>query len=157
MPSRMERFGLPKEEALQVLQTAPVGHFATLGADGYPYVIPVHFVVLNEAIYFHCALKGEKLQNLVREPKTGFSAEVFGGVHVDEPNNPCATETTYKSAVARGSAKVIEDRAEKHRALLAILAKYTPEMDPALLTEKAEAAVAVVRMELEHLTGKFHP
>ena len=56
------------KEIERILASTNIGRLATNGQNGYPYIIPVNFVNLAGNIYFHCAPKGEKLDNLRRDP-----------------------------------------------------------------------------------------
>jgi nitroimidazol reductase NimA-like FMN-containing flavoprotein (pyridoxamine 5'-phosphate oxidase superfamily) len=53
-------------EIQRILSSTNIGRLATNGGDGYPYITPVNFVSLEGNIYFHCAPKGEKLDNIAR-------------------------------------------------------------------------------------------
>ena len=47
---------LTAEECNEILTKAEYGTLAIMGADGYPYAVPVNYVFHNGNIYFHCAL-----------------------------------------------------------------------------------------------------
>jgi nitroimidazol reductase NimA-like FMN-containing flavoprotein (pyridoxamine 5'-phosphate oxidase superfamily) len=64
------------QEIERILGSATIGRIATNGADGYPYITPVNFVHQEGNIYFHSALKGEKLENLERDPKVCFEVDI---------------------------------------------------------------------------------
>ena len=59
-----------------ILDTANVGRMATLDQQGYPYITPVNFVYYESCVYFHSGPKGEKLDNLARDNRVGFEADV---------------------------------------------------------------------------------
>ena len=67
-------------EINRILSAATIGRMATLGADGYPYITPVNYVYTNACIYFHCALKGEKLDNIAREDRVCFEVDIPAGL-----------------------------------------------------------------------------
>jgi hypothetical protein len=73
------------QEIQRILDATPIGRMASIGLDGYPYITPVNFVYYQGCIYFHCAPKGEKLQNIERDPKV-CSGRRFG----------CSTMATIK-------------------------------------------------------------
>ncbi len=56
-------------ELERILAAATIGRMASIGKDGYPYITPVNFVYDQGCIYFHCALKGEKLDNIARNAR----------------------------------------------------------------------------------------
>ena len=60
----------------RILNSTTIGRLAPSGADGYPYITPVNFVYHDGNIYFHSASKGEKLDNLARDPKVCFEVDI---------------------------------------------------------------------------------
>lgn len=58
MQGRMKQHQLSKEEIDSVLSNAQVGRIATLNENGYPYIVPVHFIIIKEKIYIHGLIKG---------------------------------------------------------------------------------------------------
>ena len=65
----------PKEMA-RILAATNIGRLATMDAEGYPYITPVNFVFYGGCVYFHCAPEGEKLANLLRNPRVCLEADV---------------------------------------------------------------------------------
>ena len=59
-----------QNEMIRIMASTNIGRMATLDSDGYPYITPVNFVYFQDRIYFHCAPKGEKLDNLDRNPRS---------------------------------------------------------------------------------------
>ena len=55
-----------------LLHRAEEGVLATSGADGYPYTIPLNYAYKDNALYFHSALEGHKVDNIVLNPKVSF-------------------------------------------------------------------------------------
>lgn len=118
-----------------------------------PYVVPVNFGYENGVLYFHSAKKGRKAQCLRACERVSFSAVVeyslVRGVKA------CDYTAHYKSVCGEGRASFIEDPAEKARALDIIMRHDGgPE---GRYDENHLAAAAVVRVEVEKLTGKANP
>lgn len=44
MQARMKKYPLAEEKVHDLLATEAVGRIASSGADGFPYITPVHFV-----------------------------------------------------------------------------------------------------------------
>ena len=61
MQNRMMRFTLDEASVEKVLAESKVGRISTVGADGYPYTVSVHYWYDGNAVYFHGLPKGEKL------------------------------------------------------------------------------------------------
>lgn len=53
-----------RDEAMEILYHGEYGVLSTVDKDGQPYGMPLHYIVLNDAIYLHCDLKGHKLDNI---------------------------------------------------------------------------------------------
>ena len=66
-----------RERIEEILRREKVGRFATIGGDGYPYIVPVNYVYSNNTVYFHCALTGEKLGNLNRDSRVCFEVDTI--------------------------------------------------------------------------------
>ncbi len=117
------------------------------GQDKAPYVVPLNFVFLNDKIYFHCALKGRKLDCIKANPSVGFSTAIDIVVVPEEAS------TLYKSVIGTGVASLVEDLAEKGLVLDALAQRYAANCEQpataAMLTK-----TAVVRIDIESICGK---
>lgn len=115
------------KEIQRILSLTNIGRLATNGQDGYPYITPVNFVSLQGCIYFHCAPQGEKLDNLIRDPRVCFEVDVplaYIDIGLD-PNRPiCHLHQFYHCVIVRGSAAVVKDSTLKLAALNALIAKH---------------------------------
>lgn len=59
-------------EARELLERGEYGVLSACGPDGQPYGIPLSYCVIDNAIYFHCALEGHKLEILAANGKVSF-------------------------------------------------------------------------------------
>lgn len=60
--------------ALEILKSGSFGVLSTIGADGYPYGVPVNYAYNDGKIYFHCAKNvGHKQDNLRFSGKVSFT------------------------------------------------------------------------------------
>lgn len=137
-----------KKEIQRLLEQGRIGRFATVDADGYPYVVPVNYVYHQDTIYFHCSLKGEKLDNLEKSSKVCFEID-FPLAYLDtgyDPSMPvCHVGQFYQSVIIRGRGHIVEDLAEKVAALNCLMASH--EGDPhfsKITTETKEVALCHV-------------
>jgi nitroimidazol reductase NimA-like FMN-containing flavoprotein (pyridoxamine 5'-phosphate oxidase superfamily) len=146
-------------EIRRILSTATIGRLATVGTDGYPYITPVNYVYTNACIYFHCALKGEKLDNIARDDKVCFQVDI-PLAYIDLGGNPeggaCNLHQFYHCVIIRGRARVVPDGALKTAALNALVAAHEPDRAPAPVHEGMAAykACAVVEIRPETITAK---
>jgi hypothetical protein len=139
-------------EAREILTRAEHGVLSTLGADGWPYGIPVNHLLCGDVLYIHCALNGHKLDNIAQEERVSFCVVASSTVLPDE------LTTLYESAIVFGRAAVVTDPAEKRQALESLAVRFcgavTPEAERMIATLGAQTAV--VRIRIERLTGKAH-
>ena len=141
---------LEREECLRILGEGENGVLALLGEGGYPYAVPLNYVFDDGAIYFHCAAEGHKIDAIRKCDKASFC--VIEADEVDE----AAYSTRYRSAIAFGRVRLVEDAAEKRRSLQALCDRFcpaTPEITAQKL-EKSLGKVMMVCLTIEHLTGK---
>ena len=151
---RRNKQQISNEETLKILNEATNGVLALDGDDGYTYAVPLSFAYADNKIYFHAALKGHKLDAIKNNDKVSFCV-----VSQDEIVQETFT-THYKSAIAFGRIKIIEDNEnpEKRHGLELLAGKYSPDV-PAEKLEKVingqMKALVVMVMKIEHLTGKI--
>lgn len=127
------------EEIERILAATTIGRMATHGADGYPYITPVNFVFHEGNIYFHCALTGEKLDNIAANPKVCFEADIplaYLDVKLNPERSACRLHQLYHCVIVRGEARVVPDGPLKVAALNALAAKHEPDGDFNPVTEE---------------------
>lgn len=137
------------QEAFGLLESAEYGVLSTVDIDSQPYGVPLHYAYKNKFIYFHCALSGQKLDNIEHNAKVSFC--VVGNTKV----LPDQFATEYESAIVFGIASEVEG-AERHNALLWILEKYSPAFieEGKLYIAQNEKAAKVFKIEIKHISGK---
>lgn len=148
---RRKRQLLSQEETDAILMEGTSGVLALSGDEGYPYAVPISYVYHGGRLYFHCAREGHKLDAIARCPKASFC--VIGQDEVD----PLKYTTLYRSVIAFGTIRVLEDETEKHAAVEALGRKYAPMDTPQhreAYIQKDWAPVCVLEMTIDHLTGK---
>jgi len=141
--------------ALEVLRDCEYANFATVNAaDGTPYCIPVSPVLINNAIYFHCAYEGQKIENIKKNNAVCLSAVRHTKLL------PERFTTEYESAVAFGKCEIISDEneTEKIMALRAIGEKYAKSnmdnFDAHIV--KYLSHTCICKMKIEKITGKAY-
>ncbi len=128
-------------EVERIMSLTTIGRLATNGPDGYPYITPVNFVFYAGNIYFHCAPKGEKLDNLLREPRVCFEVDfplAYIGREFDPEGGSCRLHQFYHCVIIRGTASVVTDDALKTKALNALVAKHEPAAEVPPVTAEME-------------------
>ena len=156
MQHRMKEFSMTQEQMEALLERAMVGRVSTNGRDGYPYTVAVHFVYLDGRIYFHGLLKGQKLENLVKDSRICFEVDEMAGILRDKLDTACKADTAYESVVAAGEAFLVEEIPKKGRVLRALTRKYIPDSDDLPMPETRIRNTAVVELIPARMTGKYH-
>ena len=140
------------DKTIEIIKKGSYGVLSTIGEDGYPYGLPLNYTYFENCIYFHCAQKGHKLENIDFNNKVSFCVVTKSDVLSNE------FDTDYESAIAFGEADVITDDSEKRDILLSVLNKYSADYLKAgnNYMKKYWDETKVIKIRIEHLSGKAH-
>ena len=164
-----------KKKIIEFLNNQPVGRIASIDINGYPQIIPMNFVYLEEdypnkslthtiirsdAVYMHSYPLGEKLDNIKRNSKVGFEVDqhiCFLPSYYFHPTDASQADTLYISVVIKGTAFIVEDNEEKAQALNGLMKKYQKEgkyeiLDPFM---PSVHEVAVIKIVPKEMRGKY--
>ncbi len=143
---------ISEAEALRILREGTYGVLSTASTSGVPYGVPVNYfyVEAEQAIYFHCFVRGRKLDNIRENPLVSFV--VVGSEQIV----PERFVTHYESVIVSGRATLITDAAEKTRKLVQLCEALVPasleRRDQVI--QKQLAAVIIVKIAIEEISGK---
>ena len=148
------------EKIKEFLNEEHVGRISSIDKNGYPQIIPMNFVFLNDSIYMHSHVRGEKLNNISQNNKVGFEADrelEFLPSYFEDPHNASLADTLYISVVIKGIATIIKDSEEKTLALNGLMEKYQPEgqYDPIKPDMQVLDAVTIIKVIPQTLHGKY--
>ena len=148
------------EKIKEFLNDEHVGRISSIDVNGFPQIIPMNFVFRNDAVYMHSHVKGEKLNNILKNNKVGFEADrelEFLPSYFEDPHNASLADTLYISVVIKGLASFVIDREEKTLALNGLMEKYQPEgfYDPLKSDMRVLDAVSVIKINPQTLRGKY--
>lgn len=118
------------------------------GDDNYPYTVPVNYVYDGIVIYVHCARQGHKIDSIIRNPKCSMCIVDKDDVVPDE------FTSYFRSVIVFGKAEIVEDEAERLKALQLLSDKYSPGIDPKDEIAKFLKAVCIVRISIDIISGK---
>ncbi|MDN4495280.1 pyridoxamine 5'-phosphate oxidase family protein [Ureibacillus aquaedulcis] len=147
-----------EEEAYEFLKNAEVAHVATIGQDGYPYVIPFVYVYEGGSkLYIHIGNLREShfWENVKVNQKVSIEVcemrDVVPGIKY-----ACQSALSYTSVVVFGTIKHIEEEAKKELFYDRLWKKYG---DPNWKFERegypALPKTELFEIEIEKITGKF--
>ncbi len=139
---------------LELMDRCTHGVMALSTGEDTPYCLPLSFVRVDNALYFHCAKEGRKLDLLRRNPHVCIT---FVGGDTPAFVPPAMYTTYFQSVIVTGSAREVTSPAEKTSALRALCEKLTPHdlgegFDRAM--EKSLNITAVWRVDMEDISGK---
>lgn len=149
---RRSKYQIPDNEAVRILQEGEYGILATCGLDKEPYGTPINYVYDDGFIYFHCANKGRKIDNLKENNLVGFT--VVGKAQIV----PSKYSTNYESVIVSGEARILSDW-EKSKPLLALITKYSPDFLQGAneYIERYLEKTTVIEIKIADLKGKRNP
>ena len=125
--------------------------------DGMPYVVPMNYGYKMEdgklTLYLHSAVKGYKLDVIAKNPTCCFEMEY--GVEPFVGKIPCQYGITYYSLMGRGEIHLVEDVAEKERAMTLLMQAQTGRHFE--FNERLVSIVSVLRIDVSVYTAKHRP
>ena len=150
-PMRRSAQALGVDACREVLSRGTSGVLALLGDGGWPYAVPMSYAFDGEKLYFHCAREGHKLDAIRREARASFCV-------VDRDEVAPEEYTTYfRSVIAFGRVRVLEDEAQKRAAIELLARRYFPQ-DSAenrrRAIERERTGLCMLEMDIEHMSGK---
>ena len=112
------------ERAMEALTGAFSGRLATIGVDGYPYCLPLLFVMLDGEIFVHnSSAKGHLRMNVDHHARVCFEVDQAHDVYA-YGRFECDTALAYWSVVVFGDVRVVEAAELKRRFCDALMSKY---------------------------------
>jgi nitroimidazol reductase NimA-like FMN-containing flavoprotein (pyridoxamine 5'-phosphate oxidase superfamily) len=146
---------MSEERCREMMARAYCGRLATVGPDGCPYIVPLLYVWADGEIRVHNTReRGHLRANVDHASSVCFE--------VDEPGDvfpygrfECDTSVAYRSVVAFGRIRIVEDRGQKETFFDALMEKYG---DPTWRRPKGFYPrldqVTVYSITVERMTGK---
>lgn len=150
-PVRRKRQQLTESECMDILRRNTSGVLAVLGDGGYPYAVPLSYVYDGQTVYFHCAKTGHKLDAIRDHDKVSFCV-IDQDLVVPEKYT-----THFRSVIAFGRARIMSEAEEIRAAIEKLARKYAPDDSAENRTaaiDREYAALCMVKLEIEHMTGK---
>ena len=148
---RRKRQQLTEAECVEVLRRNTSGVLAVVGDSGYPYAVPLSYVYDNGTLYFHCAKSGHKLDAIKACDKVSFCV-------IDHDLVVPKEYTTYfRSVISFGRASIMTHENEIRSAIEKLAIKYHPgdsKENRDSTIEKEFTAMCMVRIQIEHMSGK---
>ncbi|MCF6271530.1 MAG: pyridoxamine 5'-phosphate oxidase family protein [Melioribacteraceae bacterium] len=140
---------ITNEEAITLLNKGEYGVLSTTSENGEPYGIPLSYCVVDNSIYFHCAVEGKKLGHFKHNKAVSFC------VVRDTEILPNKFSTKYESVIISGIVEEVFGD-EKQVGLEGLLHKYSPEFLEKGLSYIKDSSIKtlVFKISIEQISGK---
>lgn len=151
---KMRRFKqqISETQCKDILKSEWRGVLSLLGDNNYPYGVPMNFYYdENEnAIYFHCAKEGHKIDAINNHNKCSFT--VFDkGV---KRENHWSLDIT--SVIAFGKIEIVKNREIAKEKVINLAEKYFPDHSEIEQEMTAHFSRALcLKLTIEHMSGKL--
>ena len=140
------------DEIVDVIRACDVCRIAMNDGD-YPYIVPMNFGLDVQDgqvyLYFHCAMKGKKLDLLRRDNRVTFEMDCDHSLILHEEDMNCTT--SLESVIGRGTVEFVPDE-DKYEALMILMRHYHAE-DFKFNTDMIKVT-AVLKLTVTEMTGK---
>lgn len=152
-PRRKDREIHDKNEIERILQNGKYAIIA-LAAENEPYIVTLSYGYDKESksLYFHCALKGHKINVL------NINNKACATIIVDHGYNAKKCEHSYESLIIRGELIIVDDLAEKKHGLSILLNHLEDDPDPIIkrniINENSYNKVVILRLKMNNIIGK---
>ncbi|MDE7250986.1 MAG: pyridoxamine 5'-phosphate oxidase family protein [Lachnospiraceae bacterium] len=142
---------LSEEETIELLNRGTSGVLALSGDDDYPYAVPISYVYCDSKLYFHGAKSGHKIDAIKKCDKASFCV-------IDKDDVVPEEYTTYfRSVIAFGKIRIMEDEAEMRKAVELLAQKYYPASsneERSIAIDREWKPLCMIEFIIEHLSGK---
>ena len=142
---------LTEEETKEILNRGSSGVLALLGDDDYPYAVPVSYVYCDSKLFFHGAKSGHKIDAIRKCDKASFCV-------IDKDDVIPEEYTTYfRSVIAFGKIRIMEDEMEMRKAIELLTKKYYPSSsidERNIAIDREWKPLCMMEFSIEHLSGK---
>src|SRR5215471_4179866 len=97
---------MPDERTRAVLETGFCGRLAVIGSDGYPYCVPLLYVLMEGVLYVHNARATGHLKGAIEQnPRVCFEMDEPGEIFA-YGRFECDTSVAFKSVILFGRARI---------------------------------------------------
>ena len=150
---RKEKEITNRNELDQIIRDSLICHLSCC-LDNQPYLVPLSFGYDGNAVYFHTAREGKKIEYLSLNPRVclAFESEVKLQTDLDLA---CNWTFHFKSAIAYGTAEELIDPISRANGIKHIMLHYSDRDWE--ISDKELSRTKLWRVKLDEITGKKSP
>ena len=142
---RRQDRALSENEAGDLLKRGKFGVLSVMGENGYPYGVPIHYVMIDNSLYFHCTSSSSHKVNAIRKnAKICFTViETEDGIK-------------SKSAIFFGTANEVKEK--RQMVLEKLVEKFVPEIAWKNAKQGIPYAldnILAFELNMDYLSGKW--
>lgn len=139
------------EDVQRILRENNHGVLATVSEDGSPYANPVSYVWYKDAVWFHSASQGHKVENIARDNRVAFT--IIGKVDMLRPK----PEVYFESVIVFGKCEKVTEYEQQVEGMVELMKIFMPDKVHETRDDlvNMSKAVNVYRIVPEHITGKI--
>jgi len=144
-----------KEEIERIISKCEVCYVAMVDENNKPYVIPMNFGYKDDCIYLHSSQTGKKIDILEKNNNVCVTFSTDHLLRWQSENVACSYSMKYRSALAFGKVKFVEDINQKIDALNVIMRQYTQKKEFSY-SDPAVKDVKVFKVVVKRLEGRAY-
>mgnify|MGYP004444173481 FL=1 len=129
-PMRRAEKEVSTEIAWEILKKGTWGSLSVNVPEGFPYGVPVNYIVWNGRIIFHSAPDGQKIDAINADSKACFTVVTKAEIVKEK------ISTRFESVIAFGSVNLVEENREE--ILRALAYGYGPVEDNGFIEKRLE-------------------
>lgn len=137
-------------EVVAILQEEKVVRVA-FAKNNQPYIVPMNYGYADRKIFCHTGHEGMKIEWLKANPRV--CVEVDRGIQIISGKLACQYSCQYESVIGFGSARLVDDDAEKRRALNVIMAQIAGGTEWEF-NEEILKLTAILEITLTEIVGR---
>jgi uncharacterized protein len=119
--------------------------------ESTPYAVPMNHAFVGGRFYFHCGLRGRKIDMIKKNPNVVYVISTFHGTN-EEMQTKERCHGPWESIVAYGTARVIEDVDAKAEAFKTFMSYYgTVDFQ---MTDQARNETSGIVIDIASMTAR---
>lgn len=152
MENKMRRIdrAMSDEETLKLVKEGEFAVLSLVDVNGLPYAVPLDYIYHENALYFHGAQEGRKIDAMKLNQRA--CAVILGETTVV----PEKFSRKYTSVIIQGVMEIIDDSETKRRVMNELVQQYSPDFKEKgnLMIEKSFHETAIFKLKIESISGK---
>lgn len=133
----------------EILSKSEVCRIAFMDGDR-PYILPLNYGYKDNAIYFHSAPIGKKIDLLKINNKVCFEIEY--STEIIKHQIPCDWGAKYRSVIGYGTIDFIKDFEQKKEGLDIIMAHYGKDNN--VYQDEQVEYIVILKLTIDEISGK---